>query len=285
MKKVMILGSGGMLGNMVYNYLYETKKYQIVDSSYPFKATENSYLLDATDNVAVESWIRAEKPDIIVNCIGILIKESQRDPSNSIYLNSFFPHQLSKILRETGGRLIHLSTDCVFSGTKGGYSEVDYCDAYDIYGRSKSLGEIHNDYDLTLRTSLVGPELNGNGEGLLHWFLHQKGPVNGYTNVFWSGVTTLELAKSIEKVIDHRISGLIHFTSGVRISKFKLLQIIKNIWKLDHIILHEFSDLKVDKSLLKSESLQYEYPSYEKMLYDLKEWMENHSDLYTLYNK
>ena len=285
MKKIMILGSSGMLGHMVYNYLMETKKFQIVDSSYPFSASENSLLLNVTDKQAVEDWIRTEKPDVIVNCIGALIKDSQRDPANSIYLNSFFPYQLSKILRETGGRLIHLSTDCVFSGKKGGYSESDFCDAYDMYGKSKSLGEVNNGYDITLRTSLVGPELKKNGEGLLHWFLHQKGLIEGYSNVYWSGVTTLELAKAIEEVINQKISGLVHFTSGVRISKYQLLQIIKNIWQLDDINIQESSNLKVDKSLLKSNSFQYEYPSYQKMLQDLKDWMDNHSQLYKLYNR
>ena len=285
MKKIMILGSSGMLGHMVYNYLMETKKFQISDSSYPFSASENSYLLNVTDKQAVEDWIRAKKPDVIVNCIGALIKDSQRDPANSIYLNSFFPYQLSKILRETGGRLIHLSTDCVFSGKKGGYAESDFCDAYDMYGKSKSLGEVNNGYDITLRTSLVGPELKENGEGLLHWVLNQTGLIEGYSNVYWSGVTTLELAKAIEEVINQKISGLVHFTSGVRISKYQLLQIIKNIWQLDDVTIQESSNLKVDKSLLKSDSFQYEYPSYEKMLHDLKDWMDNHTQLYKLYYK
>jgi dTDP-4-dehydrorhamnose reductase len=284
MMKIMIFGSGGMLGHMVYNYLLETNRFQIVDSSYPVKANKNSYLLDVTDKQAVEKWIREEKPDIVVNCIGVLIKESKEYPANSIYLNSYFPHQLSSLLRKTGGRLIHLSTDCVFSGKKGGYVESDTTDAYDIYGRSKSLGEINNEYDITLRTSLVGPELKESGEGLLHWFLHKTGHIEGYTNVFWSGVTTLELAKAIEVVVNQEITGLVHFTSGIKISKYQLLKIIKETWKRNDIIINESHDLKVDKSLLRSKSLKYEYSSYEKMLYELKEWMDNHSELYKLYN-
>jgi len=280
---MMIMGSAGMLGHIVYNYLVETNKFHIVNSSFPFKANDNSYLLNVTDKHAVESWIREEKPDVIINCIGVLIKDSQKDPANCIYLNSFFPHSLSKILRETGGKLIHLSTDCVFSGRKGGYAETDFCDAYDMYGRSKALGEVINGYDLTLRTSLVGPELKENGEGLLHWFLHQKGQVDGYTNVFWSGVSTLELAKAIEAAIGQEITGLVHFTSGVRISKYQLLQIIRNVWHRDEIVIKESNDLKVDKSLLKSNNLKYQYASYEKMIIDLKEWMDRHRELYKLY--
>jgi dTDP-4-dehydrorhamnose reductase len=285
MKKVMIMGSAGMLGHMVYNYLFETKRFNLVDCSYPFKSKDTSYLLDVLDKNAVESWVRNEKPDIIVNCIGLLIKDSQRDPSSAVYVNSYLPHQLSKILRETGGRLIHLSTDCVFSGKKGGYAETDFCDAYDMYGRSKALGEVTNDHDLTFRTSLVGPELKPDGEGLFHWFLHQTGNVDGYTNAYWSGVTTLELAKAIEIAIDKEITGLVHFSSGTRVSKYQLLQLIKTIWNRDDITILESYDIKVDKSLLKSDLFKYDFPSYEKMLSDLKDWMNNHSDLYLLYHK
>lgn len=281
----MIMGSAGMLGHMVYNNLLGTKRFNLVDSSYPFKLKDTSYLLNVMDKNAVEDWVRNEKPDIIVNCIGLLIKDSQKEPSSAVYVNSYLPHQLSKILRETGGRLIHLSTDCVFSGKKGGYAETDFCDAYDMYGRSKALGEVINDHDLTLRTSLVGPELKPDGEGLFHWFLHQTGKVDGYTNVYWSGVTTLELAKAIEIAIDKEINGLVHFTSGTRISKYKLLQLIRTIWNREDITIQESYDIKVDKSLLKSDLFKYDFPSYEKMLIDLKEWMDNHSELYTLYHK
>jgi dTDP-4-dehydrorhamnose reductase len=121
MKKIMILGSAGMLGHMVYNYLKRLNKYTIVDASFPEKLNEDSRLLNVTNKTELEEFITSEKPDILVNCIGILLRGSKDDPSNAIYLNSYLPHQLSKMLRLNGGKLIHVSTDCVYSGNKGNY--------------------------------------------------------------------------------------------------------------------------------------------------------------------
>lgn len=282
MKKVMILGSGGMLGHMVFYYLKSLEKYDIVDASFPKKMNENSILLDVTDKYEVENFIKSENPDVIVNCIGILIQGSASDPSNAIYLNSFFPHQLSKILRITGGRLIHISTDCVYSGKKGEYAETDFRDADDIYGRSKALGEVINDTDVTLRTSIIGPELNEKGEGLFHWFMNQSGEINGYSKTFWGGVTTLELAQVIQFVIEQNFAGLVHVTNGERISKYNLLRLLQLVWKKDNIIVHEIDGKSSNKSLVKSNHFEYKVPSYETMINNLKEWMDKHETIYSL---
>lgn len=281
MKKIMVLGSSGMLGHMVYNYLAETKKYQIVDASFKTKANNNSHILNVTDKIAVESFINSEKPDIIINCIGILIKGSQKDPSNAIYVNSYFPHQLSNILRKTGGKLIHISTDCVFSGKKGAYTETDFRDADDTYGRSKALGEVINDQDLTLRTSIIGPELKENGEGLFHWFMKQKGEISGFKKAFWGGVTTLELAKVIEASIEQNLIGLIHISNGKKISKNDLVNLFKSIWGKDDISITPIEGKSSDKSLISNRAdFNFTIPSYKKMLEDQKEWMQLHLDLY-----
>src|SRR5690606_24943808 len=120
---------------------------------------------------------------------------------------------------ELGSKLIHISTDCVFSGNRGAYTEDDFCDANDTYGRSKALGELNNDRDLTIRTSIIGPELKTNGEGLLHWFLNQSTPVNGFTEAYWGGVTTLELAKAIKTALMSDLKGIVNLTNGESISK------------------------------------------------------------------
>ena len=135
-------------------------------------------------------------------------------------------------MRKVGGMLIHISTDCVFSGNKGNYIETDYRDARDIYGLSKALGEIDNENDLTIRTSIIGPELKTNGEGLFHWFLSQKGNVYGYTDAIWGGVTTLEFAKAIDCAIEQRITGLINLTNKVPISKYELLKLSQKIFNI-----------------------------------------------------
>ena len=285
MKKILILGSAGMLGHMVYHYLISKGKYEIADASFPEKVNKRSTLLDVTDKKIVEEFINIEKPDFVINCIGILIRGSKEEPSNAIYLNSYFPHQLAKILRKTGGKLIHISTDCVFSGKDGNYRVDSFKDADDVYGRSKALGEIDDSDHLTIRTSIVGPELKANGEGLFHWFLSQRGEITGFTNVYWGGVTTLELAKAIDYCITNvEISGVIHLTNGEKISKFNLLELFKLKWSTNNVTIKEgLSKKSVDKSLAVSNSFAYEVPSYEEMINEQFIWMDRHRSLYAFY--
>lgn len=281
-EKILIFGSGGMLGHVVYQYLQATNTYEIIDTSFPVKIHADSRLLDITDKEAVDDYIRTERPDIVINCIGVLIKGSVTDPSNAIYINSFFPHQLSKLLKETGGRLIHLSTDCVFSGKKGNYSETDFRDADDTYGRSKALGEVINDRDLTMRTSIIGPELKKNGEGLFFWFMQQTGEISGYSNVYWGGVTTLELAKVIDYAIQRKTAGLVHVTNGTGISKYDLLKLCQAEWGRENLVIVPRGDKLSDKSLISNRmDFDYSVPTYGKMLSDLHEFMTLHSDWYT----
>lgn len=280
MKKILILGSSGMLGHMVYNYLVETNKFQIIDTSFPNRANSTSFLLDVTNIVALKEYIIEQKADMVINCIGILVKGANENPENAIYINSFLPHLISNLIKVHNGRLIQISTDSVFSGGKGTYLEDDIRDADDIYGRTKALGELNNTKDITLRTSIIGPELKQNGENLFHWFLHQKGILNGYVDSYWSGVTTLELAKVIEYIIETNITGLVHVTNGVRISKYNLLRLIQAEWDKNDIIINQLKGNKLDKSLAKSTKLSYEIPSFKDMLKELKGWMDCHNELY-----
>lgn len=281
MKKLLILGSAGMLGHMVYYYLKGLNKYNIIDASFPEKLNEVSTLLNVTKDAELEQLIHSERPDVLINCIGILIKGSQTDPSNAIYLNAYLPHRLSKILRNIGGRLIHISTDCVFSGQKGEYGEQDLRDADDVYGKSKALGEVINKTDLTLRTSIIGPELKKQGEGLLHWFLNQRGIVKGFTEVKWGGVSTLQIAKTIDTAISNELNGLLHVSNGTRISKYDLLNLIKTIWNLDGINILPSIEKISDKSLKPSEKFDFKVPNYETMFKELLDWMKLNKDLYS----
>jgi dTDP-4-dehydrorhamnose reductase len=243
--------------------------------------TEDSIVLDITNKNALENLVRKQSPKILINCVGVLIKGSHNHPDNAIYINAYIPHLLAKIAGEANAKLIHISTDCVFSGKKGNYCETDFRDADDIYGQSKALGEIINDKDLTIRTSIIGPELKKEGEGLFHWFINQKGEIKGYTEVFWGGVTTLELAKTIDYTIDNEITGLIHLTNGEKISKFDLLSLIKKNYKKSDVFIQSYQGKQVDKSLQKSEKLKYQVPSYKTMIEDQCQWMEKHKDLYS----
>lgn len=280
MKKILLFGATGMAGHLVYNYLRETGKYDIKNVVYRQKLNEESIIVDVTDIDAVSALVISQNPDIIINCIGILIKGSKTHPENAILINSYFPHFLKRLSDEVVAKLIHISTDCVFTGLKGAYTENDFKDADDVYGRSKALGEIKNEKDLTIRTSIIGPELKNNGEGLFHWFMSQKGSVNGYTTAIWGGVTTLELAKAIDVAIENNIIGLVHLSNGFPISKYNLLLLFKKIFKSDDIVILPFEGLQCDKSIAKSELFLYEVPSYEEMLREMLEWMILHKDIY-----
>jgi len=157
-KKILLLGSTGMLGHMVYYYLKNTNKYEITDVSYRQQLTEKSIILDVNNKLKLEQLVENVKPDFIINCIGILIKGSA-DTKNAIYINAYFPHLLKELANARNAKLIHISTDCVFSGNEGNYKEDSFRDADDTYGRSKAIGEINDSYNLNLRKSLKSPEL------------------------------------------------------------------------------------------------------------------------------
>lgn len=284
-KKILLLGATGMAGHVAYHYLKETNKYEIVDVVFRNKLTADSIVLDVTDKHATEELIKTVNPDIIVNCIGILIKGSRQHPDNAIYINAYFPHLLERLSSEIDAKLIHISTDCVFSGKKGNYTEYDFKDADDVYGRSKALGEVENDRDLTIRTSIIGPELKQNGEGLFHWFMHQEGKVNGFTDAIWGGVTTLELAKSIDKAIDNNLTGLVHLSNGTGINKYDLLNLFKSIWIRNNIDINPFEGHAVDKSLQSSTKFNVNVPSYSEMLYEMKSWMDKYREIYQHFYK
>ena len=282
-KKILLFGATGMAGHIVYYYFQETGKYDIINVVFRKKLTGDSIVVDVTSAFEVEKVVEQVKPDIIVNCVGVLIKGSREHPDNAIMINAYFPHLLKKLADQVGAKLIHISTDCVFSGKRGNYTEEDFRDADDVYGRSKALGEVVNDKDLTLRTSIIGPELKENGEGLFHWFMNQSGKINGYTNAIWGGVTTLELAKATDKSIDTKLVGLVQLSNGKGISKYDLLNIIKTIWSKKEIEICPFKGNRVDKSIAKSSKYDFKIPDYSVMLEELANWMEQHRQLYKYY--
>lgn len=280
-KKLLLFGATGMAGHVAYYYLKSTNKYEITNVVFRNKLTEDSIVLDITNKAKVEQLILEQKPDLILNCVGILIKGSNEHPDNAIYINSYFPHLLKRLSDTIEAKLIHISTDCVFSGQKGNYSESDFKDADDVYGRSKSLGEIINNKDLTIRTSIIGPEIKQQGEGLFHWFMSQKGDVNGFQLAIWGGVTTLELAKAIDHAIDSNIVGLVHLSNGEGITKFDLLNLFKSIWLRNDINIKPYSGAKIDKSIAKSAIFNHNVPSYETMLKEQYDWMLKYGNLYS----
>ncbi len=269
-----------MLGHVVLNRFLSLEKYHVYDISSSRQMSPNTIICDVKNINRVEEIITEINPDYIINCIGVLISESIKNPSNAIFINAYFPHKLKEYSDKINAKLIHISTDCVFDGTKGNYSEEDKKTAQDTYGMSKSLGEIINNKDLTLRTSIIGPEIKENGEGLLHWLLNQNGEINGYSKSIWGGVTTLKLAEIIELAIKNDFTGLIHVTNGVKISKYDLLNLIIDVFNLEHINVLKTEGKISDKSLSTTRNeLKEKVPSYREMIEELFFYIRN-NDIY-----
>ncbi|MBR3645073.1 MAG: SDR family oxidoreductase [Lachnospiraceae bacterium] len=287
-KKLLILGATGMAGHIAYTYLNETGKYDISTVCHSGKIEPNSYELDIYDTVRLKEIIEKEKPNAIINCIGILIKGSKNNPANAIYVNAYFPHKLSEILHSVlpDSKVIHISTDCVFSGSEGNYKDTDIKNALDTYGMTKNLGELINDKDLTIRTSIIGPELKKNGEGLMHWVFSQQkaGELNGYQKSIWGGVTTLELAKVIDVALDNGIAGLYQVSNNEGIAKYDLVSLIVKEFNLP-IKVNAVEGVICDKSIWNSErkDISYKVSTYEKMISDIHEFMITHKSLYKQY--
>jgi dTDP-4-dehydrorhamnose reductase len=282
MSTVLVLGASGMAGHVIYTYLCENTNFQVFGTTNKTLFTDDLISLDIFDVIKLEKILKEVKPNIIINCIGSLIGESRKNPDITIYCNAYFPYLLKKYTKEIGAKIIHISTDCVFSGNKGPYTEIDVKDADNIYGLSKSLGELDDNYNLTIRTSIIGPEIKGKGEGLFHWFMNENETINGYKSNYWSGVTTLELAKFIRYVIDYPITGLIHLTNGMPISKYDLLKKINFIYNKG-IEIQSNKDFICDKTLVKSKRISYLVPNYDEMLIEQKDFMNKHRDFYVHY--
>ena len=281
-KKILVLGSTGMLGHQVVNYFLKFDDYDVIDIAFRSKLRGKTIISDVTDKTAFEKVVTELSPDFIVNCIGVLIHGSS-NVENAIYLNAYLPHQLKKISKNIGAKLIHISTDCVFSGDKGGYIESDVKDGKGVYSQTKILGEIEDDANLTLRTSIIGPELKDNGEGLFHWFMSQQGDITGFTRAIWSGVTTLELVKAIKWSIENDITGLYHVTNNSSISKYELLKLFQKYTKKD-ISIKSVDGKNVDKNFIDTRLLMnYQIPSYDQMISDMVSLIANNSSLYSQY--
>ena len=282
-KKVLVLGSTGLIGHQVYNYLKNNSDYELSNISYRKKLNEETILLDIRDEKKFLDTVENIKPNIIINCIGILIGGANKDPENAIFINAYMPHRIMRLANNIDAKLIHISTDCVFSGDKKEpYIETDKKDGKDTYAKAKGLGEIINDNHLTLRTSVVGPELKMDGEELFHWFMQQNGTINGFTKAIWSGVTTLELAKAIKWSIENNITGLYHITNNQSINKYDLLNLFKKYTNKD-IVINKVDGKEVDKSFINTRNeINYTIPGYDKMIKDMIELI-NKSELYSQY--
>ena len=284
MTKVLVLGSTGMIGHQVFNYLKVNSVFELYNVSFRKKLQDDSFLLDARSEDTFVKCIESISPNYIINCVGVLINSSNRDPENAIFLNSYLPHRLSRLADVINAKLIHTSTDCVFSGEKGtSYIETDEKDGNGVYAKTKGIGEVISEKHLTIRTSAVGPELKSDGEELFHWFMSQSGSISGYTKAIWSGVTTLELAKAILWSIENKITGLYHITNNDSICKYDLLKLFKKYTGKEINIL-PIDGKGVDKSFIDTRKLiDYKIPSYEQMVIEMTNLIRSNKALYSQY--
>jgi dTDP-4-dehydrorhamnose reductase len=282
--KFLILGCNGMAGHTISLYLKE-KGHQVMGFDRLKSDFIKSIAGDARNLDLLKNIIETGKYDTVINCIGILNQDAENNKSLSVFLNSFLPHYLVDITKNMNTQIIQMSTDCVFSGERGQYTESDFKDGKTFYDRTKALGEINDNKNVTLRNSIIGPDININGIGLLNWFMMQNESIYGYTKAIWSGQTTLQLAKTMEYVAINRVYGLFNSVPENPISKYDLLKLLNKHFKNGQILIKPVEGVSLDKSLKRTNySMDYIIPEYEIMIKELHEWMARHKDLYKHYS-
>ncbi len=282
--KFLVLGCNGMAGHMISLYLKERGH-----DVYGFDRTPPRYVKgtagDARNTVLIKNLIVDGKYDSVINCIGILNQFAENNKALACFLNSYFPHFLAEVTDGSDTQIIHMSTDCVFSGKRGAYTESDLRDGETFYDRSKALGELEDEKNITLRNSIVGPDINPEGIGLLNWFMKQSGEINGYTRAMWTGQTTLQLAKTMEVAAKEKISGLYNMVPDHSITKYDLLLLFNHYFRKDVLKIHPVEGVNADKSLKRTRfEFGYIIPDYEVMVAELVQWMKTHKEIYPHYN-
>ena len=274
--KLLILGGHGMAGHVLVRHFREKEVYQVFYTSRD-PGDRSSLILDAGDIVAVDQAVQLVRPDVIINAVGVLNQFADQDKIMAYHINGFLPHRLRHLADKIHARLIHISTDCVFRGDRGSYKEDDQPDGVTTYALTKALGEIRDAGHLTIRTSIIGPEIRRHGIGLFHWFMNQEGKVSGYRQVKWNGVTTIQLAKTIELLLDRPVSGLIHLAHPEVVSKYEMLQMFQEIWGKDDVEIEPDDGPNLDRTLVNTRpDAVVPLPSFRKMIEEMAEWMKQH---------
>lgn len=284
-ERVLILGITGMLGHTLFKEMNKNTNLEVFGTTRNKNGLENYFTedemikirgnVDADNFETVIRAIASVQPTIIINCIGIIKQlPISKDPLTAITVNAQLPHRISLVARSANARFIHISTDCVFNGKKGNYTEKDHSNAEDLYGRTKFLGEVAYPHCVTLRTSIIGHELKTN-YSLVDWFMSQQNDVNGFTKAMYSGFPTIEIVNIISNYVipNKNLTGLYHVSSDP-ISKFDLLNILKEIYKKD-ININPFSDFVLDRSMNSDKfkiATGYVVPSWNQLI----ENMYNH---------
>ncbi len=289
---ILVLGASGLLGNAVFRVLSENPTWNVLGTlregslkaRFSLSLTEKLiHPIDVTCADRLDALMSSMNPSVVVNCIGLTKHVPSGSDSVSAYtMNALLPHRLAALCANADARLIHVSTDCVFSGLQGMYLENDKTDAADIYGQSKAAGEVTYRNTITLRTSYIGHELES-ARGFLAWFLQQESACKGFRKAFFSGIPTVTLARIIRDIVipNSKLAGLFHVASS-RISKFDLLTLIAQVYKKKINILADDS-VVVDRSLdgtkfLKATGCQT--PDWPTLVHEMHEDFVQHASLY-----
>lgn len=283
--KFLVLGATGMAGHTISIYLHE-QGYDVATFSTSSCSYCKNIIGNAMDKEFMISMLKDGEYDVVINCIGVLNQDCDVEPSKAVYLNSYLPHLIADTLRNEKTKLIQMSTDCVFSGKLGAYNENNFRDGETFYDRTKALGEVEDNKNLTFRNSIVGPDMKENGIGLFNWFMKQNGTINGYSKAIWTGVTTLTLAKAMERAAIENLTGIYNLVNNESINKFDLLCLFNKHMRGGKINILPNDTVNINKSLVNNrEDFSFEVPNYEQMVMEMKEWIYNHKKLYPHYRE
>jgi dTDP-4-dehydrorhamnose reductase len=281
--RILVLGSIGMAGHTISLYFKERGHDVLAYSMTPFCYCEN-IIGNAFETENFKSMLIDRQYDAVINCIGLLNQVAEENPSKAVYLNSYLPHLIADTLKDKKTKLIHMSTDCVFTGNSGPYYENSLRDGLTFYDRTKALGEVEDNKNLTFRNSIIGPDMNQDGIGLFNWFMKQNRMIKGFTGALWTGVTTITLAKAMEKAIDTNLCGLYNLVNNESISKYDLLCLFNTYFRNNQIIIEKEESHKLDKSLRNTRrDFLFDVPSYDQMVKEMKNWVDAHQGLYPHY--
>ena len=280
--RFLVLGASGMAGHLIGLYLKE-QGHEVVGfsrRSVPFLECIEG---DAQDRHLLGRIINEGDFDIVVNAVGVLNKAADDNPV-AVYLNGELPHVLADIVDGTRTRVFHMSTDCVFAGNTGPYTEASIPDGKNDYDKTKAAGELNDGHNLTFRNSIVGPDINENGIGLFNWFMKQDGSIGGFTGAIWTGLTTLELAKAMEYEAMDKVTGLVNMVPKGSINKYDLLQLFNKELRGGLVQINPDDTLQLDKTLVRTNFVPAYIPkSYPAQVHDMAEWIRLHRDLYPHY--
>lgn len=283
MKKILVLGGSGMAGHTISLYFIE-KGYDVTVFTQNKVSFANSITGDITAFDKTKEVVLNGNYDVVINAIGLLNEYANNNKAKAVILNSYLPHFLADITKNSKTKVIQMSTDCVFSGKTGGYKENSLRDGITFYDRSKALGELENNKDLTFRNSIIGPDINEGGIGLFNWFMKQEGEIFGYNKAIWTGVTTLTLAKAMEAAIEENLTGLYNLVNNEIITKYEMLKLFNKYFKNNTLKIIKQEDVTIDKSLVNTrKDFSFKVPSYIDMIIEMKEWVIKYQNLYQHY--